>query len=57
MDKTVVEFTHRNETKGTHRYEEVEQGGKPPVVGGLYLKKYALPSTPPRRLRVTIEEV
>ena len=37
-----VKFKFRNETPGTYRYEEVHPEEQPPVIGALYIKKYAL---------------
>lgn len=54
MEKQTVELALGRETKGTFRYEETE-GGKPPVIGTLYVKKYAVGHEPPQRIRVTIE--
>ena len=45
------------ETKGTFRYEEVEEAGKPPQVGTQYIKKYALPNPPPQTIKMTVESV
>ena len=51
----VVEFITEKETKGTYRFAEE---GKAPIVGTLYVKKLAFgENEPPKRLRVTIEEV
>ena len=51
-----VKFTFRNETKGTFRYEEVHPEDKPPVIGAMYIKKYALEGqTRPENLTVVIK--
>ena len=42
------------ETKNTYRYQE-ELKGKPPIIGTLYLQKWALGSPPPQRIRVIVE--
>lgn len=46
MDKLIVKFKLRNETKGCYRYEEVPDGNEPIVIGALYIKKYAVESAP-----------
>ena len=55
MQKVTVEFTLKKETKGTFRYQEVEQLSQPPVIGSLYIKKSATGIDPPKRIRVTVE--
>lgn len=37
----MLEFTWDRETKNTVRFAEVEREGKPPVIGILYVKKFA----------------
>lgn len=37
-----IEFRREKETKNTVRFQEVEQVGKPPVVGTLYVQKWAV---------------
>jgi hypothetical protein len=54
MEKQIIELGIGRETKGTYRYEEVE-GGQPPVIGTLYIKKYVVGHEPPQRIRVTVE--
>ena len=50
-----LSFERERETKNTVRYEE-QVTDEPPVVGTLYLQKYALNRLGnPDRLRVTIE--
>ncbi len=46
-------FQFEKETKNTLRYTEVTEG-QPPVVGTLYIQKWAL-KTVPQRVQVTIE--
>lgn len=53
MEKQVLGFAIKKETPGCRVYEEVTDG-KPPVVGTLYVKKWAKPAD---KLAVTIEEV
>lgn len=50
----VVMFALERETKGALRYNEVEEAGKPPVIGTLYIKKYAVVGQP-QRITVTVE--
>ena len=51
-----VKFKFRNETKGTFRYEEVHPEEQPPVIGAMYIKKYALEGqTRPENLTVVIK--
>ena len=47
-----ITFTREKETKNAVRFSEDERDGQPPVVGTLYLKKYAVGAT--SRLTVTI---
>jgi len=47
-------FVLERETKNTMRYQE-ESEGKPPVVGTLYVQRWALGSPVPARLEVTIK--
>jgi hypothetical protein len=47
------EFEMEKETKNTVRYAEVA-AGKPPVIGTLYIQKWALKGSP-KKLKVTIE--
>jgi hypothetical protein len=47
------DFQVEKETKNTVRYAEVAEG-QPPVIGTLYLQKWALKGTP-TKLKVTIE--
>jgi len=50
-------MTKKKDTKGTYVYEEVEVDGKPPVLKTQYIQKAALGSTPPDKIKVTIEQV
>jgi hypothetical protein len=47
------EFEIEKETKNTIRYTEVA-AGQPPVIGTLYIQKWALQGSP-KKLKVTIE--
>jgi hypothetical protein len=55
MEKLEMEFVREKETPGTWRYQESEVPGRDVTVGSLYLKKAAIGTDPPARLRVTIE--
>ncbi len=51
-----VQFKFRNETKGTFRYEEVYPEEQAPIIGALYIKKYALEGqTRPEQIIVIIK--
>ncbi len=47
-------FSLEKETKNTYRYQEEPPEGQPPVVGALYVQKWALGSPAPETLKVTI---
>ena len=51
----VIKFEHEKETKGTHRFKEITEEGKPMVVGTLYIRKEALPTPVPTTIEVTIK--
>jgi hypothetical protein len=54
--KLVVRFNHRNDTKGAHRYEEVDDGSGDVKIGSLYIRKTAMAGRQrPDSLTVTIE--
>ena len=55
MKRLVLIFCKEKETKGTYRYQEVEDAGRDTVVGSLYIKKAMVGDSPPAQLRVTIE--
>lgn len=42
MQKT-ARFALEKETKGTFRFKEQPESGQPPVVGTLYVQKWAVP--------------
>lgn len=51
-----LEFEREKETKNTIRFQELENGDGPKVVGTLYLQKYAVKKLGnPEKLRVTLE--
>lgn len=41
MAEIVREFVKEKETKNTVKYEEKPPAGQPPVIGSLYLQKWA----------------
>jgi hypothetical protein len=41
-----VKFEMEKETKNTIRYKEITEGGKPPVIGALYVQKWVFVETP-----------
>ena len=47
------DFEKEKETKNTIRYSEVAKG-EPPVIGTIYVQKWALPNTP-ENIKVTVE--
>jgi hypothetical protein len=53
MDSITLTFTHRNDTKGTRRYDEQVEDGQDAVIGSLYVKKHA---NTPDTLTVTISD-
>ena len=55
MDQQKITFTLERETKNTIRYQE-ETHGKPSAIGTLYLQKWFLGDSPPRKLTVTVAE-
>ena len=55
MDPLKVTFNRAKETKNTVRYEEPE-GSEPPVIGTLYIQKWAAHRLEdPETITVTIE--
>ena len=54
MEPIVVTMQLEKETKNTVRYAEVTEG-KPPVIGTLYLQKWALGLGQPKVIKVTVE--
>jgi hypothetical protein len=54
--KLEATFTLERETKNTYRYqEELSSSGKPPVIGTLYIQKWAVGSPLPRRIKIIVE--
>ena len=56
MKRMTLQFRKEKETKGTFRYAEVEANDGTTVVGSIYIKKAALGSAAPERLRVIVED-
>ena len=54
MERQTLVFVTERETKNTVRFQE-EASGKPPVIGTLYVQRWALGQPLPQRLTVTIE--
>ena len=54
MDRQTLVCVTERETKNTVRFQE-EASGKPPVIGTLYVQRWALGEPLPQRLTVTIE--
>lgn len=48
-------FELEKETKNTIRYAEKPEVGKPPVIGTIYIQKWALPDATPQTITVTVE--
>ena len=54
MERQTLVFVTERETKNTVRFQE-EANGKPPVIGTLYVQRWALGEPLPQKLTVTIE--
>ena len=54
MERQTLVFVTERQTKNTVRFQE-EANGKPPVIGTLYVQRWALGEPLPQRLTVTIE--
>ncbi len=54
MERQTLVFVTERETKNTVRFQE-EASGKPPVIGTLYVQRWALGEPLPQRLTMTIE--
>ena len=50
-----LKFEQEKETKNTIRFQEVPEAGKPPVIGTLYIQKWAIGQEVPQPLSVKIE--
>ena len=55
MEKVELGMAFERDTKRTYRFQEEARAGQPPVIGTLYVQKYVLGETPPKRIKVTIE--
>jgi hypothetical protein len=53
MKSILRDFEFEKETKNTIRYAEIAKG-EPPVIGTLYVQKWALPESP-KKIKVTLE--
>ncbi len=53
-EKTLV-FVVENETKNTVRFKEKPEPGMPPIIGALYVQKWAFHGDIPQELTVTIK--
>lgn len=50
-----IVFEFERSTKGTHRYQEVAETTEP-VIGTLYVRKWAVGQRAPQRIVLTIQE-
>ena len=48
-------FEVEKETKNTIRYAEVAEEGQPPVIGTVYVQKWAIKGGAPKKIKVTLE--
>lgn len=55
MERQTITFTKERDTKNTVRYQE-DFSEQPPIVGTIYLQKWALGQNPLEKLSITIEE-
>lgn len=55
MEKQTIILNREKETPGAVRFKEEEQPGKAPVIGTLYVKKYAAGNA--ASVKVTLEQV
>ena len=55
MKEITRKFVFDRPTKNTVRYSEEPAGGEAPVVGTLYVQKWALGNQPPQVITVTIK--
>lgn len=51
----VVTFVPEKETKNTVKFQETEVPGSPPVIGTLYVQKWAVSGA--KKIKVTVEVV
>jgi len=54
MDKITIQMNLEKTTKNTYRFAE-ENKGKPPIIGTLYIQKWALGDSAPSSVTVIIE--
>jgi hypothetical protein len=54
MDTQTLTFTLERETKNTIRYTEATDG-KPAAIGTIYLQKWLVGNTPPKKLPIIID--
>lgn len=55
MNPFTANFTQKKQTKGTFVYEEQPEGGQPPRIGSLYVRKWALGNPAPLNLTVIVK--
>ena len=55
MDKHTIVVVKEKETKNTVKFEEKPEPGKPPVVGTIYIQKWAVGDA--AEVQITIEAV
>lgn len=53
MVERTLTFRHDKETTNTHRYKE-ETDGQPPIVGNIYIQKWAIEGERPDKIEVTL---
>ena len=53
MESKTLTFEMEKETKNTIRFQEKPAEGKPPVIGPLYVQKWAIGEEIPKTLTVT----
>jgi hypothetical protein len=53
MEHVTLTFTREKETKNTVRFQEDERAGQAPVIGSLYVQKYAAGAS--QSLTITID--
>ena len=56
MEEITRKFVFDRPTKNTVRYSEEPAGGEAPVVGTLYVQKWALGNQPPQVIVITMKE-
>lgn len=55
MSDLVTTFELWKSTENTYRYKETPEKGQAPIIGSLYIQKWALNEEPPNTLKLTIE--